>query len=168
MIETEVWKILPFSFEGMYSVSNLGRVRNNSTGQILKDSNNRGYRKIWLQKTPVRAYKVHRLIAMMFIDNPNTKEFDQVHHKDGDRANNVALNLEWTSNSLNQISQNRKGIKRVVKEIEVLKDGIVVNVLKGRKSIVDAGFDFRAVYAAAKGLTKSHHGFTFRYKEGTK
>ena len=44
--------------------------------------------------------KIHRVIARMFIPNPHHKP--QVNHKDGDRLNNCASNLEWVTNDENQ------------------------------------------------------------------
>ena len=42
---------------------------------------------------------VHRLLALMFIDNPNN--FKYVHHKDGDKLNNNLDNLEWLGHVFN-------------------------------------------------------------------
>ena len=59
-----------------------------------------GYRYIGLRKNLKRKnYKVHRLVAILFIDNPENKP--DVNHKDGIKYNNVKTNLEWNTKSEN-------------------------------------------------------------------
>lgn len=77
-----------------YTIDTLGVVFNVTKGYALKGtsitSNNR-YVKIHLDK----FYPLHRLIAEHFIPNPD--KLPQVNHKDGNRRNNCADNLEWCS-----------------------------------------------------------------------
>ena len=92
----ESWKDIE-GYEGLYQVSNRGRVANSMTGRILmQHRNNRGYMRVALCKEGQSTLvSVHRLVAQAFIFNPNPKEFDQVNHKDENKTNNCADNLEW-------------------------------------------------------------------------
>jgi hypothetical protein len=111
----EQWKDVN-GFEGLYQVSNKGRVKsldriikNNGSYSgvitrkeiILKQTTNRlGYKVITLNKDGVRFFKiVHRLVAESFIINKHN--YKEVNHKDLDKANNTIENLEWCSRSQN-------------------------------------------------------------------
>jgi hypothetical protein len=98
IFEDEVWKEISFdlvNFEG-YFVSSYGRIRNNkgriTTGYSKQDDylvvniNNKGY-------------YIHRLVALVFIPNPNNKPI--VNHIDGNKQNPKLNNLEWVDNSEN-------------------------------------------------------------------
>ena len=67
----EEWRYIDFT-KGKYSVSDLGRIRNNETGNILKPSHrNKGYEKIQLYVDGRTIHKsMHRLVAIAFIPNP--------------------------------------------------------------------------------------------------
>lgn len=63
-----------------------------------------GYKRIRVTDidTNTRRYlRVHRLVAMYYIPNPNPDLYDQVNHKDGDKLNNNYTNLEWCNTSIN-------------------------------------------------------------------
>lgn len=113
----EIWRDIK-GYEGLYQVSNLGRVKSlerlvkNKNGyrvvreRIIKTSNNNsGYETISLvRKGKYKTYLVHRLVAMTFPDlvdwteDAKGKPFDelQVNHKDEfDKTNNCVGNLEW-------------------------------------------------------------------------
>lgn len=84
-------------FEGRYTISNLGIVRSLLTGRIMKPHiTSKGYARVNLRYAHSRAFKsmlIHRLVAGNFIPNPNN--YNEVNHKDCNRANNCVDNLEW-------------------------------------------------------------------------
>lgn len=105
----EIWKDIE-GFEGIYQVSNKGNVKRlaNSCNTAHEDrlmkltDNGTGYLKVILTSNNKRyQYLVHRLVAKAFIDNPN--EYPMVNHKDENKKNNNAENLEWCTKSYNAI-----------------------------------------------------------------
>jgi len=103
-MEQELWKEIN-GFNGKYEVSSFGRVRSyaqSKSGRILPGyTDAKGYITVCLYHAPQKGkfYKVHRLVATAFIDNPNG--YAQVNHKDEVKANNHISNLEWCSNEYN-------------------------------------------------------------------
>ena len=83
----EVWK---GSIVGGYSISNLGRVRNDKTGCVLKPYNFDGYLRVSLKNNTL---KVHRLVAFAFLEKTSDKNI--VNHKNGIKTDNRVENLEW-------------------------------------------------------------------------
>jgi len=97
-----VWKKISF-VGGNYEVSACGKIRNGSTGKTLSLNVASGYLGV-VVKPNGRAgksvfLKVHRCVAFEFVDG----YFDGavVNHKDGNKLNNVAENLEWTTQKEN-------------------------------------------------------------------
>ena len=91
-----------------YQVSNIGRVRNSMTGRILKTIvTDGGYYTVLLYKCKTATrFRVHRLVAQEFIDNPDGKPFvDHVNHNVTD---NTVLNLRWVSISENNMNQTKR------------------------------------------------------------
>ena len=104
----EIWRDIE-GYEGLYQVSNLGRVRSlnyNRTGKVQNmklGTYPNGYKMVDLKKNKKRkAHLVHRLVAKAFIPNPNPDQLCEVNHKDEDKANNTVDNLEWCSHIYNQ------------------------------------------------------------------
>jgi hypothetical protein len=112
----EIWKCIDFidGFEGLYEISNLGKVK--SLGRIViypkscYDKSNEGvYRPERILKHKIKGYagvtlsngknkiypNVHRLVALAFIPNPNNKPC--VNHIDNNKQNNCVSNLEWVT-----------------------------------------------------------------------
>lgn len=101
----EIWKDIS-GYEGLYQVSNLGRVRSlnyNHTGEIklLKQGTyKKGHKCVSLFKNKKgKTYSVHRLVAIAFIPNPNNLPI--INHKDEDPSNNNVNNLEWCTVAYN-------------------------------------------------------------------
>ncbi len=100
MTNIEIWKDIP-KFEGLYQASSLGRIKSTKTNRILKQRLMRGYCRVCLCKQNNKSHHfVHRLIAITFINNAESKPF--INHKNGIRNNNNILNLQWVTNSENQ------------------------------------------------------------------
>jgi hypothetical protein len=105
----EVFKEVP-GFPG-YSISNLGNVKNNETGRVLKAAtNSRGYLLARLYENgKVNTFQIHRLVGLVFIENPEGKP--QIDHIDNDKTNNCVENLRWATSSEN--CANRKAIGKL-------------------------------------------------------
>ncbi len=111
---TEVWKPV---LDGWYEVSNLGTVRRLKPGRGTRVGwvqriwlDNYGYQMVgpYIAGKRIRA-KVHRLVAGAFIGPcPPGKE---VNHKDGDKTNNRADNLEYLTKSENVLHSYRNGLR---------------------------------------------------------
>ena len=98
----EHWKDVP-NYEGLYQVSNLGRVKSLKFGKdkILKpQEGKRGYMKVGLWKEGERKYSyVHRLIMLAFVGESDL----QVNHKNGVKTDNCLENLEYCTASENTL-----------------------------------------------------------------
>ena len=96
----ELW--LPVrEYEGLYEVSDHGRVRG-PKGDVKPKPTNSGYHRteFW-RKGQRRRPSLHRVVAQTFVANPDEKP--QVNHLDGNKLNNKASNLEWCTASENMI-----------------------------------------------------------------
>ena len=124
----EVWKKIA-EYGGKYEVSNLGRVksipRTTTKGGILKPYHNKtnGYMYVGLHKGGSgHSKRVHKLVMMAFNPRPTGTYYDKdytINHIDGDKTNNHIDNLEWCTQSENQIKAyeiglNGKCCKRVI------------------------------------------------------
>ncbi len=81
-----------------YDITKNGEIINKHTGKCLKgQKNGKGYLRVGIGK---KLMFVHRLVATKYVPNPNN--LPQVNHKDGNKLNNSADNLEWVSNQDNR------------------------------------------------------------------
>lgn len=171
--DIEVWK--DFLFDGQktyYQISSYGRVSSNYKGRItirkLNDDGN-GYLRISLafngDKFPK---KVHRLVALSFILNP--ENLPEVNHLDGNKMNNRVNNLEWTSKKNNAAHAAKMGKlnrgNRKLPPIAVGKffAGILLKSYSSMGTVVKDGYPRISVQRAAKS-GKNYRGFFWKYLE---
>jgi len=105
-----------------YEISNLGNCRNIQTNNNLKCyvPLNTGYKQLGLYgrdengKNKHKSFRVHRLVAIHFIPNPENKK--EVDHINNDRLNNSITNLRWATKSENGRNRSTSGQKNVTSE----------------------------------------------------
>ena len=160
----EIWKDIE-NFEGLYQISNLGRVKSVNRIVHVEDPkkhreydkhfpecikattlDTKGYVMVTLKKDgKTSRYRIHRLVAKAFI--PNTDNLPQINHKDENKENNCVDNLEWCTNIYNnhygtrisRISEKRRGIS-THNSIKVKVFGIIYDSLsKAGKAIGVSG-----------------------------
>lgn len=99
-------------YEGLYQVSNLGRVRSFKVykgGKVLTLVQRKGYITVTLCKNgKSKIYSVHRLVAEAFIPNPDSMR--EVNHIDGNKLNNDVSNLEWCTHLENMRHAFKSGL----------------------------------------------------------
>ena len=121
----EFWKEIE-GYEGLYWVSNKGRVKNKENRLLNGTLNSHGYLVVGLSKNgESKKASIHRLVAMMFIPNRNKSVNSDVHHIDGNPLNNNINNLMWCTRKYNnsepvRIDRATKNVVDVIKEIKAI------------------------------------------------
>ena len=182
----EIWKDI-IGFEGLYKISNLGRVKSlgkgkstnplNCVEKIMKNGlSKRGYEKIKLMKDGSYYYhSIHRLVAINFIDNPENKP--QVNHIDGNKSNNKVSNLEWNTpkENIQHSFDNGLNIQRVGKDSpcskQVFQLDLDGNILKEWGSINEIkrelGYNSTGISRCCRKMPKYNtaYGYKWEYKK---
>ena len=139
-----------------YSVSNIGNVRNDKTGRILKlNKKSNGYLQVMLGRKTTPLY-VHRLVATAFVGNPLKKP--QVNHINGDKGDNRAENLEWVTVSENALAYGYD------ERIEHRKKKIIATNIDGRRIEFNSRNDAAKFFKCNKSLIE----YGRVYKRGNK
>lgn len=106
----EIWRDIE-GFEGLYKVSNLGKIKSfykNGKTKILKPVPNfKGYERVSLcdRQGHKKIFCVHRLVGKAFILNPHNKS--QINHINGNKRDNKIENLEWVTPQENCIHRSK-------------------------------------------------------------
>ena len=152
--EQEIWKVYPKI--PFIEASNLGRIRTKDRyvpvsgrgkrlikGRVLKQHlDNNGYLCVRFKVNGKLVHlRVHRIIAISFIPNPNN--YPEVNHKDNDRTNAAISNLEWCTSKYN--SDYKKNFGTSPADVQG-KSVIAVNLKTGKV------FKFESQHEAAKQL----------------
>lgn len=132
----EVWKYIS-GYENRYQVSNVGRIKSLLTHKILKlikATNN--YLVVSLYKNKEKKmFYVHRLVAEIFISNPNN--LPEVNHKDENKENNYVDNLEWCTKKYNttygtrieRIANKKRGVHKSLEAKQKISETRIKNNL---------------------------------------
>jgi hypothetical protein len=121
-----------------YLIYEDGRVFSKKRNKFMKSRNNRrGYYEVNLYKDgKKKSFKIHRLIALHYIPNPNN--YEEVDHKDRNRQNNSIDNLRWADRSMNQQNKglfktNKLGISNICQRKDDYQFKIVRNGKRHQK-----------------------------------
>lgn len=101
------WKTIR-GWDNKYEISNYGELRNKQTLQLYKPNSASGYETICLLNNGKRKwYAMHRLVLEHFVGKPKHKQ--ECNHRDGNKFNNKASNLEWVTHqeNMSHINVNR-------------------------------------------------------------
>lgn len=163
-MSSEVWKPIA-GYEGLYEVSNQGRVRSLKGKQKIRKfwKINRGYMSVRLSKNgKSQTCLVHRLVAATFCNKP--EGCDVVNHIDNNPLNNQAENLEWVTQKRNVHHAASVGLMTIRPVIG--SDGKTEVYYQSLCEVEKDGFTKSCVCSCCKGELKSHKGFTWRYANG--
>lgn len=161
------WKFLK-GFDNEYIISDCGDIYSLKTNKMLtnKYKTHDGYRVITLShKNKYKPYRIHRLVAKTFIDNPNN--FPEINHKDENKSNNHVSNLEWCDRRYNALYSNniekmnkstRKKVVQLDKEENLIREYISVNEA-GRKT----GVNFKNISSCCLGHRKTAGGYIWKF-----
>ena len=173
----EAWKDVP-GYEGLYQVSNLGRVKSlprkvrcNAGWRITKEQilkphqSNSGYlRVIFAKNGKLQNISIHRSVAQLFISNPHN--YTEVNHKDENKHNNRASNLEWCTPKHNINYGSCLARRSKAREKPVLQLTLDNKLIKRWPSAVKCerlGFNRANICSCCRGKRKTAYGYKWRY-----
>lgn len=163
----EQWKPVP-GFEEEYQVSNYGRVKNAKTGHIKTERIKKSGHIEYLLRKQGKTFskRAHRLVAMVFIPNPQNKP--EVHHIDKNPTNNCVENLMWVTRKEHHAlhPERHKNAKDKCSSIvlQYTLDDIFVREWSSTREIQKGLGYWNASIARACRTHKPYKGFIWAYK----
>jgi HNH endonuclease/NUMOD4 motif/NUMOD1 domain len=140
MTTSEIWKPIPKAPN--YCVSSFGDIKNiNSNRKLTLTRNRHKYVRVGLKVDgKIRAYALHRLVAELFIPNPDNKLC--VNHKNKDTKDNRVENLEWCTHKENRQHAVMNGVKTTTIQANIIEEldenNNVINTFRGQKEAANA------------------------------
>ncbi len=170
----EIFKDIP-GYEGLYRVSNLGRILSlnnyHRTGSIILKQriSKKGYHSVVLSKKQIKkTIRVHRLVALVFIPNPNNLPY--VNHKDEDKSNNRMDNLEWCSDDYNRHygtmfkRSHQSNIESRGRKVACLNfKGELIKIYDYINQAKIDGHDRSGIIPVCQGKRKTYHSMIWKY-----
>lgn len=156
----ELWKDI--SYADGYRVNSFGEVLSLKTNKRLKQRRDKdGYQTVGLMiDGKQKLLKVHRLVAQAFIENPNN--YPIVNHKDKNRANNNANNLEWCTVAYNNQYSRAKSVNQYTRDGVFIKQWGCI-----REAERQTGCHNRDIIRCCKGINKTCKGYIWKYADKT-
>lgn len=165
--------------EGNYWANNFGNIWNANTGYELKPHCNNGYLYVALKRkgqNKFTAQPVHRIVCRLFHGEPPT-EGCQVNHKDGNKSNNCAWNLEWLTQKENIYHAWETGLAPRIADFNeprkcpvmgIDRYGTVLCCFPSIKEAQRCGHREWCIHLCLKNPNKIHHGMYWRKVVGSK
>jgi WD40 repeat protein len=166
--DMNMWKkIIVDGIETFYSVSIEGKVRNDRRNSLLNQHEQQGYMHVSLscfEKT--KRLKVHRLVAIAFIPNPENKPY--VNHKNGNKSDNTVENLEWVTASENTIHAWDTGLAKSTVARNVVQYSLSGEKIAEYKSVREASLSTESseekISMCCNNKRKSHNGYQWKFQ----
>lgn len=170
MNKQEIWKDIT-GYAGIYKISDHGRIWSNYKNRIISGRNNGyGYIEIILCKNGIhKNHMAHKLVAREFIvnDNPSTKII--INHKDENKSNNRAENLEWCDYSYNNSYGSKSRIQTEKLGRKVRQYDLKGALIKTWGSILSVhkitGINDSSITQCCQGKRNKAGGFIWRYAD---
>lgn len=176
-MKDEVWKDIN-GYEGLYQISNFGRVKRLAREVLYKDGRKYNYKEKIMNDFKTHKgysiisftinnnskwYYIHRIVAEAFI--PNLENKPQVNHKDGNKLNNNVENLEWCTNSENITHAYKNNLMSNNKR--VFQYDLNGNYIKEWNSIREAQMELKLnhIYDVCSGKRKKCGNYIWKYVE---
>ena len=175
----EIWRDIE-GYEGLYQVSNKGRVKSlertvtqkngrkySVKGRILKPATDKdGYLRVdFFNDSGRKVFKVHRLVCEAFHKNPENKPC--VNHIDENKTNNTVSNLEWctVAENTNYGTRNARISKAQSKPVgQYTRDGKLIKVWQSTMEVQrQLGFAPSNISDVALGKRRTAYGYVWKY-----
>lgn len=167
----KIWKDIA-GYEGLYRVSNFGEVeslprlgtRSNQPLLMRQTKSPKGYLNVCLTKNRKKwTVRVHRLVAEAFV--PNTANLPQINHKDENKQNNRADNLEWCDCKYNNCYNDRMRTiaHKNGKRVRCLETGTVYYSIS--EAARATGVTYSNIWNVCQGKQKRARGYHFNYED---